>query len=1076
MGTYTDDFGDGSIGSEWTYTDADNTAGTTAPSEANGELTLYGYGADMWRSTDEYTALTQPIDGDFTAEIKINDANVSNAGNYAEAGIGAFNGVDQPGVGAYDATVAYRNQPSVFQAKVDTDGDGFIGEVEGAGSGSPPLWLRLDLSGNTFTYEYATSDPNNGGTWFTINTESVTAPSTYDVGLFCCAHSSSTELFVDVEYIEITGPNVATAISLTASAPTATGTVGTSTFDSGTTTLTTDAPTATGTTGDSLLDPISTSLTTDAPTATTTAGDGVLSTDSTSLTTDAPTATGTAGDGLLDPTTTALTADSATAMGTAGDGTLSADSTSLTASAPTATGTTGDALLDPVSTPLTADGPTATASVTGSASIESSSSVDAGQEWSTAADWDAAVSESGVVHESFGDLPGAGTVQLGYPSSAPNLEAYFPLDEDSGTTAADVTGNGYDGTIDSATLGQTGINGSTCFDFNGTDGHVTIGGRPVDLSQAFTFSARVYFDSLDSDQTVISQETHNGLDCQLRYDSGDNVWMMNLNDATSWRYAESTTTPYTDDWVSLVGVHRPSIPEIQVYVNGNPEGTDITDGDVPNSATSDASIGARDNGASRNVDGRIDDVRFYQAALTDAEVLDLHQAGTQGSLTTATKSIETAGQPDLEGLSYSLNGGSIAVDVIGSPGTVNEEVVTQSLDGATDYSLSWSNSHTDFRLELSLSSSSVETSPDFSSATIITSSPITLTADGPTATATTGDAGLFEHGSRQYNATFYDTDLYAGDSAPEETLTASAPTATGAAGDTQLDPVSAPLTADAPTTTGTAGDSTLTPVSTALTASAPTATGTAGDSLLNSETIFLTGDAPVASSTVGDATLTTGTTVLTADAPTATTTALPTTLSVGELSLTASGPTAVVTAGNTQLEPVSAQLTADAPTTQTTAGGSSLSVGAISITASAPIVTTSVGNTTLSPDTVSLTTSAPTTTVSAGQATVSGGISAARVLIHVSRARGEFDLTHTATGEFDLDRIATGEFDLDRTATGEHDLDRLATGEFDLDRIATGEALLVSDATGEHDLERDATGEYDLEREATGQIDDDDAP
>lgn len=73
------------------------------------------------------------------------------------------------------------------------------------------------------------------------------------------------------------------------------------------------------------------------------------------------------------------------------------------------------------------------------------------------------------------------------------------------------------------------------------------------------------------------------------------------------------------------------------------------------------------------------------------------------TLTTGTKSFSTTTKPNLENLSYTLNGESITLDIIGSPGTASEEIVTQSLDGTSSFPLTWSNSHTDFRIKSTLS-------------------------------------------------------------------------------------------------------------------------------------------------------------------------------------------------------------------------------------------------------------------------------------------------------------------------------------------------------------------------------------
>lgn len=82
-----------------------------------------------------------------------------------------------------------------------------------------------------------------------------------------------------------------------------------------------------------------------------------------------------------------------------------------------------------------------------------------------------------------------------------------------------------------------------------------------------------------------------------------------------------------------------------------------------------------------------------------------------GTLTTATKSFSSPQKPNLSGFAYNLNGQSATVDVVGSPGTSSEERITVPLDGSTSYSIhdQWSDAHTDFRLEFSLSSDGSDT-------------------------------------------------------------------------------------------------------------------------------------------------------------------------------------------------------------------------------------------------------------------------------------------------------------------------------------------------------------------------------
>ena len=58
----------------------------------------------------------------------------------------------------------------------------------------------------------------------------------------------------------------------------------------------------------------------------------------------------------------------------------------------------------------------------------------------------------------------------------PKPVAHYKLDETSGSTAIDSSGNGNDGTINGATVNQIGYNGSVgAYSFDGTDDYVDIG-------------------------------------------------------------------------------------------------------------------------------------------------------------------------------------------------------------------------------------------------------------------------------------------------------------------------------------------------------------------------------------------------------------------------------------------------------------------------------------------------------------------------------------------------------------------------------------------------------------------------
>jgi len=346
--------------------------------------------------------------------------------------------------------------------------------------------------------------------------------------------------------------------------------------------------------------------------------------------------------------------------------------------------------------------------------------------WETATDWDNAVDEDGVVHESVTntDHSDDSTIKMGYSYAnfdeiTPTPVAAWPLHEDSGSTANDLAGT-HDGTNNGPTLGQTGILDTNAYGFDGTDDKVSITTQgsidESNLGNAVSLSAWVILDSLDTnDWETIMAMGGNGNDV-INYATGRNggEWKLYLDTDGGGNHEDSSTVPNTGQWYFVVLSYDGANSDTHIYVDGNSIYNSSTFSGDLSSSSEDWRIG--DRGDKNEVwPGEICDARIWDVGLSGSQVQTLYDVvDTESSLTTATKSFATASTPDLEQLSYSLNSQSITLDVLGSPGTASEEVVSQPLDGAASYSLSWSNSHTNFRLKPRLSTSNPETTPTFS--------------------------------------------------------------------------------------------------------------------------------------------------------------------------------------------------------------------------------------------------------------------------------------------------------------------------------------------------------------------------
>lgn len=284
------------------------------------------------------------------------------------------------------------------------------------------------------------------------------------------------------------------------------------------------------------------------------------------------------------------------------------------------------------------------------------------------------------------------------------LKAHYPLQEDSGD-AQDATGNGNAGTVNGATQGATGILGATAYSFDGTDDNVSVG-NPFDFGAGEcsvsmwanipTLSNYAVFFGTDTSSPKFALDSPGVDPGKMRFFVDDGT-----NSATA-----TTPNAYDDGaWHHLTGVWDDTTAYI--YVDG-----------VERATASNSNVGNFDGGKTKaiaeaansgtgNAPADIAAVRCYDHALTPGEVQYLHDVATTGTILTATKTHGSSITPDLR-VDVTLNSQAATAYVIGSPGTSSEEVKSATLsNGSNDYTLSWSNSHTDFRVQVIADLSSV---------------------------------------------------------------------------------------------------------------------------------------------------------------------------------------------------------------------------------------------------------------------------------------------------------------------------------------------------------------------------------
>ena len=208
---------------------------------------------------------------------------------------------------------------------------------------------------------------------------------------------------------------------------------------------------------------------------------------------------------------------------------------------------------------------------------------------------------------------------------AAGLVLHYALDEGSGSTVADSSGNGNNGTIEGAPAWITGVSGSA-LGFDGSRDYIGTGVALLDSLPEFTIACWLKGDlSLGNRSGLVGQN-----DCvEYGVISANTIQIWTPGGGSldyAWPYGADT------DWHSIIAVGDGQ--SLTIYMDGKPAitgGTPVTD----NYGTSNYTVNIGGGGIQDATDnwftGDIDEIYIYQRALSAAEVAGL--AGLTGTVT-----------------------------------------------------------------------------------------------------------------------------------------------------------------------------------------------------------------------------------------------------------------------------------------------------------------------------------------------------------------------------------------------------------------------------------------------------------
>ena len=216
------------------------------------------------------------------------------------------------------------------------------------------------------------------------------------------------------------------------------------------------------------------------------------------------------------------------------------------------------------------------------------------------------------------------SVTVNNPAVPSGLAAGYALDEVSGTSAADASGHGLNGTLTNGPTWAVGRYGNAV-NVDGVNDYVDLGNPAgMQFTGSMTISAWVFSSAFPGDDApIVSKRGAGELGYQLdtTIDMGPRTIGFKLTNAsggTMFRYG--ATTLQLNTWYHITGIYNAAAGTLNVYLNGQLDNGALlgTVTSTQQNSSANVNIGRRPSGGFY-FNGRIDNVRLYNRALTASE-------------------------------------------------------------------------------------------------------------------------------------------------------------------------------------------------------------------------------------------------------------------------------------------------------------------------------------------------------------------------------------------------------------------------------------------------------------------------
>lgn len=284
--------------------------------------------------------------------------------------------------------------------------------------------------------------------------------------------------------------------------------------------------------------------------------------------------------------------------------------------------------------------------------------------------------------------------------------AHYAFDAGSGTSAVDSTGNGNIGTLQTGATWTTGKVGTNAVNLNGTTGYVSVPNPVIDTSQSYTVTAWVKLAATSGFQTFASLDGVNISPFYLQLDGGVFRFTHRLSDSTSAGVTSvAGLSPTVGTWYHLAGVYNKTAGTIEFYVNGVLQGSAAYSSAWKANGATNIGRARFGGGPVDYVNGAIDEVHFYDRALTSAEIAAgvgfSNMVTTTPGLLSYWRLGEASAVSPMDDITATNNDGAyVNVPTVGVAGALNGDSNTAvQFDGVGDYATAARQISTSFSIE-----------------------------------------------------------------------------------------------------------------------------------------------------------------------------------------------------------------------------------------------------------------------------------------------------------------------------------------------------------------------------------------